>query len=558
MATALAPGVTGSISLASPANNTSADPSRPDQKSAAYLRMAPRWAKCRALMAGTDAIREGEEDYLPRFENETDDSYSFRQQLVAVANGFARTVFACVGLVLQQPPKLGDDMPQAIKDLWENIDAAGTHGDVFARELFLNAMVDGHVGILVDYQNADDPNLDRSRASAAAVPGVPLSDDDERRIGLRPFWVKFEAPDILLMLYELVNSVRTLTLLILRETVDRRKPPFGIETVTRYRIYALTGAVVSYEVWETTDGQSTPRKNGETRTMRNVVRIPFVFFPAGQKLGPGETKPPLLDLADLNIEHHQIKTDIRNLESRACVPTPVRIGAQPILDESDPRVVAGEASVGDYPPLVLGPGNTIEAPHIEGIANPVYWLTPDVSVLEPAMKTLANNEAAQGAAGLAFLTPETRAAETAEAKRIDSTAQNATLSSVARNGQDALETAAGFTGDYLRVTAGSVTVNVDFEQTVMDAPTIGALGSLAANGKLSIETLLTLLEKGKILADGFDIPAELERILKENAPPPTDPNADSLPDGSPPGGKRPTKATITDTATGKTHTIVTE
>jgi hypothetical protein len=554
MATALAPGVTGSIGLTA----STGDPNRPDQKSAAYLRMESRWTKCRALMAGTDAIRDGGEDYLPRFEDETDDSYAFRQQLVAVANGYARTVFATVGLILQQPPTLGDDMPKAFVDLWENIDAAGTHGDVFTRELFLNAMVDGHVGILVDYQNADDPALDRSRASAAAVPGVQLSSDDERRLGLRPFWVKFEAPDILLMLYEPINSVRTLTLLILRETFDRKRPPFGIETVTRYRIYSLAGATVSYEVWEATAAVSNPQPVGTTRTMRNVTQIPFVWFPAGQKLGPGETKPPLLDLADLNIEHHQIKTDIRNLESRACVPTPVRIGAQPITDAQDPRVVDGTAAVGDYPPLVLGPGNTIEAPHIEGVSNPVYWLTPDVTVLEPAMKTLANNEAAQGAAGLAFLTPETRAAETAEAKRIDSTAQNATLSSVARNGQDALETAAGFTAAYLNETAGSITVNTDFERTVMDAATIGALGTLAANGKLSIETLLGLLEKGKILADGFDVQAELSRILTENASPATDPNGEPLPDSSPPGGTRPKKVTVRDKAGNVTQTLETD
>lgn len=541
MTTALAPGVSGSSTTAS---TTNGDATGPDQKSAAYLRMEPRWAKCRALMAGTDAIREGGEDYLPRFEDETEDSYTFRQHLVAVANGFARTVFACVGLVLQQPPKLGDDMPKRITELWENIDLAGTHGDVFTRELFLNAMVDGHVGILVDYPTVDNPST--------------TSIDDERRLGLRPFWVKFEAPDILLMLYEPVNGVRTLTLLILREVLDRRKPPFGIESITRYRIYSLAGAVVSYEVWEASAGQTTASRVREPRTMRNVTRIPFVFFAAGQRLSPGETKPPLLDLADLNIEHHQIKTDIRNLESRACVPTLVRIGASPMTDSEDPRVKAGDLALGDYPPLILGPGNVIDAPYIEGVDKPVYWLTPDVTVLDPAMKTLANNEAAQGAAGLAFLTPETRAAETAEAKRIDSTAQNATLSSVARNGQDALETAAGFTGDYLQEPAGSITVNTDFERIVMDAPTIGALGALASNGKLSIETLLGLLEKGKILSEGFDIPGELDRILKEGALPPEPTRDDPLPDHQPPGGKRSKKVTVKNAAGEVTGSLETE
>lgn len=506
MATALQPGVTTSVSTADAVPDTS----RPDTQSPAYLRMLARSKKCRDLMIGLEAIRAGGEDYLGKFDQESDDSYELRQNLAALSNGFARTVLASVGMLLQQPPELGDDMPAQLKDLAENIDLAGTHLDVFAWNLFLWAIIDGRAGILVDYQRATDPGVDRSKASHAATlaiaEGKELDASDERALGLRPYWVLFQSPDIFLALRESVNGTQVLTLLVLREAVSRRVGRFGVAPVTKFRVYARTGNAITFEVWETTPGDPTGvlHEIEKPTPMRNVSEIPFSLFVAGQTIAPGEVKPCLLDLAELNIEHHQIKTDIRHLEMLACVPTIVRIGAQ--KDED-----------GNYPEVVLGPRSTLEAPQMNGVAEPIYWLTPPIDVLEPAMKTLANNEAAQGAAGLAFLAPETRAAETAEAKRIDAGAQNATLATVGRRGQDALEAAFGFTGQFIGLKSGSVTINTDFENTVMDAAMVSALGALAANGKLDLETLLTLLEGGRVLPDGTDKAAIIKRILLENA-----------------------------------------
>jgi hypothetical protein len=153
------------------------------------------------------------------------------------------------------------------------------------------------------------------------------------------------------------------------------------------------------------------------------------------------------------------------------------------------------------------------------------------------MKQLQQNEAAQGAMGLAFLTPDTRAAETAEAKRIDATAENATLSSMGRRASDPLEEAFGFSAEFMssprrQVKAGSVTIHTDFEETVMDPQTMQAFGALARDGKLSIETLLAALVKGKRLPEGFNINDELKRILTENAltPTPAGSAADATPD----------------------------
>lgn len=507
-------------------NTTLTNNERPDIPHPAYARMQPRWNKCRALMGGTEAIRAGGTDFLPQMPNESTESYDYRSQLVALFNGFARTVKACAGLINQKEPVLGADMPAKLVAMWENADRSGTHGSVMTSQLTLSGMVDGFGGIFVDYPRADDPNIDRSAASAAAVPGAQLSVDDVARIGFGPYFIRYRADDVIKAIYQIVSGVKTLVLLVLREASDVRVGPFGIETLFRYRVYTNEKGVIRYELWERLARVSMPNKVQDPQVMRNVKAIPWSPFVAGDVVDQNETRPPLNDLADLNLEHHAIKTNIRYLEDRALVPTLVRIGA------------ARDPETGDYPPIQIGPTNAIEVPLSEAgtiSGQPIYWMSPDVTVLDPSNKSLANVEQQMGASGLAFLNPEFRRAETAEAKRIDASAQNASLISVARALQDCLETAFQFAGQYINEAAGSVTINTDFEEVVMDPTMIAQLVAARQGGNLSLETFLQLLEKGKVLEDGFDVDAEVKRITTENAaavdtmrkgPPGSDPGAD--------------------------------
>lgn len=480
----------------------------------AYKRMKSRREKCRALLDGTEAIREGAETYLPRFESESNDSYDMRVQLCALFNAYERTVFACVGLLLEKDPELGDDMSARLKELAEDVDLAGTHLSVYAKSLTLDSLVDGYAGTLVDYPVVEDP--------------ARISLDDQRRQGHRPYFVKFLAADVLKVLYGKLNGVKVMTLLVLREVTEEADGSFGVAEVTRYRVYRRDMSGVTWATWKTSAAGALPVVETQERPMRGVSRIPFSLAPTGRKIRDFEYRPTLENLADLNIEHHQVKTNLRHLETLAMVPTQVRIGAT-------------QDDKGVYPAITLGPRSTIEAPHIEGVDKPVYWHSPDVTVLEPASRSLVDIKADMGTAGLNFLTPDKRAAETAAARRIDSSAQNATLSSASRAIQDHLEEVFGFAAEYLGEKGGSITMNRDFERLVMDPALVSALGTLATNGKLSIETLLGLLEKGRILAEGFDVAAEVRRILLEGALPPEPPRdelPDDLPDDAPPDGKR--------------------
>lgn len=429
-------------------NDANANDDRPDIPHDAYARMKPRWEKCRALMVGTEAIRDGEETYLPRLENETDASYDFRRELVALHNGYKRTVLAATGFLLETPPTLGEDMPQRLVDFAENVDRAGTHLNVFTHKLVKAGTVDGYAGIMAEHTRVPDP--------------AKVDADEEERLGIGPYWLLYKVSDVVKPVHETVNGVKTLTLLILRETSRRRSGKFGVKTVTRYRVYTNDRGTVRAELWEAV-GNGAPAQVGNSATViRNQKEIPWSPIALGEEIAANEWVPPLIDLADLTIEHYNCKTNIRTLETLACVPTQVRIGAKRITSSDDPAVVSGAAAVGDYPPIELGPRSTIEAPAMQGVAQPVYWHSPDVSVLSPAQASLDKIEQAMGAAGMAFLAPDTRAAETAEARRIDSGAQRATLATVAQATQDCLERAFQFTANYLNETAGSVTVNKDF------------------------------------------------------------------------------------------------
>ncbi|HTG26098.1 MAG TPA: DUF4055 domain-containing protein [Reyranella sp.] len=487
MATALQPGVT----TTTPAATTEPPPvdtNNPAFLTPAYLRMKAKYQRCRDLMEGVDAIRAGEDIYLKQLEGESDESYAFRVMIGALHNGFARTVVATVGMILLEEIEL-EDMPQELEDLWENADAGGTHGMVLTSDLILNSVVDGHAGLFVDCPDPDDPTIDRSNASAAAEPGAELSSDDEEALGIRPYFILVKADEVILPLYQKINGQKTLVLFIRQETTTERVGDFGVQSVVYYRIYSLEKSTVQYQSWRLLPGESRPTLFKAKKAMRVIKRIPWSPLRSGRKKSDQETAPPLLDLADLNIQHHQVQTNILSLESLAEIPTLVRIGAVP--DDE-----------GDYPPITLGPRNTIEVPYPQdgqAIApQPVYWLSPPIEVLTDSMKTLEDTKKAMAEAGAAFLNPNTAVAETATGRSIDSMAQNASVKTVGRATQDCLELAFQYAAEFLGIEAGSVKINMDFEAKGIDPAYLAVLVTAYSEGVFPADALLYALKTGEL------------------------------------------------------------
>ena len=160
-----------------------------------YYEMRSRWTLTEALLGGTAAMRTAGEKYLPRSLGETTASWQRRRDRSFLLNGFSRTIESMVGKIFSKPVLLKDDVPQEIKDWWEDIDLEGHNGDSFFKEVVADAMEKGLSHILCD------------------MPTTPqgLSLKEEGDLNVRPYLVHVTAKQMIGWRSEKVNGVQTLT-----------------------------------------------------------------------------------------------------------------------------------------------------------------------------------------------------------------------------------------------------------------------------------------------------------------------------------------------------------
>lgn len=477
---------------------------RPSTPSKAYLRQDEDWQTCRDFYAGTRAVHSHAERYLEPFERERPEDYK-RRKSVKVYNGFARTVRAMAGMVFQRAPRLGDDVPASILQHWEDIDGKGTHGRIFARNAFRDGITVGFNALLVDYPSVPDAE----RVSLA----------DEQRRNLRPYWVHYRAEDILSVRVDQVGGATVLTQIVLREVTEVPDGAFGTRERTQYRVLrrdlAAASEAVTFELWEDRDagdgrGVRTVRVEGP-HVVRGPSEIPVAFFYADEPQGPAEARPPLLDLAELNVDHYRVTSDRRYSITLACAPT---LFVKGIEDE-------------EMGQIAVGPNAAIKTRNPSADAR---WLEPAGTSFAPTQAELDRIERQMAAVGLAFLMSETRAAETARGKEIDAAAQNSALTLAVDGLEDALEQCLRFHAQYLKLPdGGSVTLNRDFLQVVLASDMIGQLLAASVAGRLSLDTFLETLKRGNVLPDDVDVEEEKQRILMDSGAltdvVPPDPNA---------------------------------
>src|SRR5688572_10569078 len=122
---------------------------RPDYKCKTITAMAADLELVRDCERGTPAIKAKGVTYLPKWPREPAHKYRVRLKIAVYFNTYRKVKNGLIGMVCKTNPILGDDIDADIKAHLENIDLAGSHIDVFVKDV-LDKAIEGHAHIFVD------------------------------------------------------------------------------------------------------------------------------------------------------------------------------------------------------------------------------------------------------------------------------------------------------------------------------------------------------------------------------------------------------------------------
>ncbi|MHC4867882.1 MAG: DUF4055 domain-containing protein, partial [Planctomycetota bacterium] len=391
------------------------DKDKPTAKSVAVKAMLPSQVKCRDIDKGWDRIRESTTDYLPRHPKEESANYTIRLNRPVFINFFARTIDGLTGMVFRKDPTLAEDVPEPIVEHWENIDNAGTHGAVFAKTVFREAVLAGHSVIMVD---------------APEVEG-PLNYAQEKARGLRPYWIRYDAEDVYGATTERISGRTVLTRIRLRVVSTEPAGKFGDKEVERvkefYRDVRTKDGVETVTVgWRLYEKSNDEWKKAKEGVLGGQDEIPVVFI-YGKRMAPYVSQPPLEDLANANILHYQTNSDYYHCMHTANVPTLFL------------------KSCGEEGSVTIGPNSILL---VDDESADAKWVETSGAALGHTRQALEDVKGEIATLGLNFLSPDKRAAETAESKRIDKAESDSSLSAIARSLEDGLEQCLGYHAKY--------------------------------------------------------------------------------------------------------------
>lgn len=452
--------------------------------SAAQAAIADAAALPRALMGGTKAMRAAGEKYLPKEPAETVEAYANRLKRTTLFNGFGKTVSDMTGKVFAKPIVLKDNVPEQIRTMAENVDLTGRHINVFARDVFYDALQPGVSYILVDMPPAEG----KTRTVA-----------QERAEGRRPYLVHIPVERLIGWKSDTVNGAETLTQVRILECVYEPDGPFHEKEIEQVRVLE-PGTWATWRRGKEAD-EWVPYANG-MNSLKKIAIVPVYTNRTGFMTG----SPPLNDLADTNVAHWQSQSDQRNILHVARVP--ILFGAG--IAEDSQFVIGANAMI-----RTSNPDAKLE--FVEHTGNAIDSGDKDLKNLEFQMQTL----------GLQLLVP-TPGGKTATGEARDDSKENSPLAMMARSLGDAIEEAFGLMGEYIGLgpdQGGEVDVNKDFGILAGALTDIPNILSAKAAGVIDQETALAELKRRGFLSDSVDAAvvmskteaaaeAEIERMQK--------------------------------------------
>jgi Domain of unknown function (DUF4055) len=463
----------------------------PSTPSVEYKTMIPRWSKINALLGGTESMRASGEKYLPRHDEETDYRYRERLNQNFLLNMTSMSLDKLVGYPFSRPIDVPDDMDAKIVPLLTDVDLQSNNLDVFSRNWFREGVAKSFSCVLVEFPVVNPMPDGKPRT---------LAHDQAEKI--RPYLTLIHPENIIYAFFEQVNGVEVLKNVRIKEYI---KVKSGFETVETMQIREMdreefnSSSVVTVRLWrvqETAKGKEEWFVHEEY--LYSLPFIPLVTF-YSDKQAPMLGKPPLTDMADINIRHWQSQSDQISSLTAARFPMLAFIGV-------------GEDS-GKSPRIGPFQGFRIDNPQ-----GSIRYIEHSGAALASGAAELTGLEDKMSSYGVQFLN-KPQGGVTATGRILDAEEINSPLMDMVIRFNDALNTVLWMVGQWLKlpseVELPKVQINTSFGVERISDTDLNILSTARRDRQISLKTYVSELQRRGVLSEEFDPEEDAAELAAE-------------------------------------------
>jgi hypothetical protein len=373
--------------------------------------------------------------------------------------------------------------PNSLDVSKDNIDLQGSSIHSFWNRCDEYAIRDGGVFVMVDMM---PEQLDVSNFL------------DQQRDGRRPYLMLIERKDVVNWSIEYRSGreyVRHATIRQIKSVPD--ESGYGVTLEPFY--YVLRPGIVEEYRLERKGNKWSQTKTDSIPTSLPIV--PLVWYGASTgKFAQGDL--PMNGLAELSIQHYQMRSDLTELLHKCAMPVPVRKGAPIGAD-------------GRTAPLVLGPNTAVDLPAEGGEFN---FAEPTGRSIERHQAEITHIESLMDRSGLNFLYGANIKTATEASLRASQVASQ--VASLVRNKTSAFNTVmrlwGAYAGELDQLTRESgIALNDSLINRPIDPSGIAQLINLHNTGLISKGTVLDELQRGGVLDPDLSVADELDRVKTE-------------------------------------------
>jgi hypothetical protein len=432
-------------------------------------------------LLNADGLGVAKEKYLHREPAEPNSAYLARLDRSTYTPIYRDSIRSYAGLLSRFQIM---DAPESMKANDDNVDLQGSSMTSFLTRVDEMALRDGGSFVMVDMMpdNGSDNFFDQ------------MND------GRHPYFISIERSDVINWQVSYDRGREMVERVTVRQLRSVASEGYGSKVEPIY--YVLTpGKVETYRLVKSDASRWSNQKIDEVNTSLPIV--PLVWYGATTtRFAQGDL--PMDGLADLSIQHFQMRSDLTELLHKCAMPVPVRKGA-PIGPDGKPA------------PLVLGPNTAVD---LSAEGGDFGFAEPSGKSLERHQQEIQHVEQLMDRSSLNFLYGANVKTATEASLRASQVASS--VAALIRNKAAMfgilMRLWAWYAGEQSAITSESgLAINDSLMSKPLEASEMAQLVNLYTNGLMSRKTVLDELQRGGVIDPDLIVEEEIERIEEDTA-----------------------------------------